>query len=161
MRKLLKFSFPLCNENLNSFLTRWGNYSRRGNYSREETNSSTENASKSLKSSVRFVCFGVCLFWNFNPSKAWNFNTSKACTFIWHIRVSTFGVYLKIGKANLAHNPKNNWTCPEFCLKKEKTTRKRKENWNQEPEIWIIYKLKTCQMNWYSKCSATSKSTIF
>ena len=30
-------SFPLCNENLNSFLTRWGNYSRRGNYSREET----------------------------------------------------------------------------------------------------------------------------
>ena len=30
-------SFPLCNENLNSFLTRWGNYSRRGKYSREET----------------------------------------------------------------------------------------------------------------------------
>ena len=30
-------SFPFCNENLNSFLTRWGNYSRRGNYSREET----------------------------------------------------------------------------------------------------------------------------
>ena len=30
-------SFPLCNENLNSFLTRWGNYSKRGNYSREET----------------------------------------------------------------------------------------------------------------------------
>jgi hypothetical protein len=29
--------FPLCNENLNSFLTRWGNYSSRGNYSREET----------------------------------------------------------------------------------------------------------------------------
>ena len=26
-------SFPLCNENLNSFLTRW----KRGNYSREET----------------------------------------------------------------------------------------------------------------------------
>jgi len=37
VRKLFKFSFPLCNENLNSFLTRWGNYSRRGNYSREET----------------------------------------------------------------------------------------------------------------------------
>ena len=37
MRKLFKFSYPLCNENLNSFLTRWGNYSRRGNYSREET----------------------------------------------------------------------------------------------------------------------------
>ena len=30
-------NFPLCNENLNSFLTRWGNYSRRGSYSREET----------------------------------------------------------------------------------------------------------------------------
>ena len=30
-------SFPLYNENLNSFLTRWGNYSRRGIYSREET----------------------------------------------------------------------------------------------------------------------------
>ena len=28
---------PLCNENLNSFLTRWGTYSKRGNYSREET----------------------------------------------------------------------------------------------------------------------------
>ena len=25
VRKLFKFSFPLCNENLNSFLTRWGN----------------------------------------------------------------------------------------------------------------------------------------
>ena len=37
VRKLFKFSFLLCNENLNSFLTRWGNYSRRGNYSREET----------------------------------------------------------------------------------------------------------------------------
>ena len=37
VRKLFKFSFPLCNENLNSFLTRWGIYSRRGNYSREET----------------------------------------------------------------------------------------------------------------------------
>ena len=37
LRKLFKFSFPLCNVNLNSFLTRWGNYSRRGNYSREET----------------------------------------------------------------------------------------------------------------------------
>ena len=37
VRKLFKFSFPLCNENLNSFLTRWGNYSRRGSYSREET----------------------------------------------------------------------------------------------------------------------------
>ena len=37
VRKLFKFSFPLCSENLNSFLTRWGNYSRRGNYSREET----------------------------------------------------------------------------------------------------------------------------
>ena len=37
LRKLFKFLFPLCNENLNSFLTRWGNYSRRGNYSREET----------------------------------------------------------------------------------------------------------------------------
>ena len=36
-RKLFKFSFPLCNENLNSFLTRWGNYLKRGNYSREET----------------------------------------------------------------------------------------------------------------------------
>ena len=35
--KLFKFSFPLFNENLNSFLTRWGNYWRRGNYSREET----------------------------------------------------------------------------------------------------------------------------
>ena len=30
-------SFPICNENMNSFLTRWGNYSRRGNYSREDT----------------------------------------------------------------------------------------------------------------------------
>ena len=28
VRKLFKFSYPLCNENLNSFLTRWGNYSR-------------------------------------------------------------------------------------------------------------------------------------
>ena len=37
VRKVFKFLFPLCNENLNSFLTRWGNYSRRGNYSREET----------------------------------------------------------------------------------------------------------------------------
>ena len=37
VRKLFKFSFPLCNNNLNSFLTRWGNYSRRENYSREET----------------------------------------------------------------------------------------------------------------------------
>ena len=37
VRKLFKFSFPLCNENFNSFLTRWGNYSRRGIYSREET----------------------------------------------------------------------------------------------------------------------------
>ena len=37
VRKLFKLSFPLCNKNLNSFLTRWGNYSRRGNYSREET----------------------------------------------------------------------------------------------------------------------------
>ena len=37
VRKLFKFLFPLCNDNLNSFLTRWGNYSRRGNYSREET----------------------------------------------------------------------------------------------------------------------------
>ena len=37
VRKLFKFSFPLCNENLNSFLTRWGNYLRRRNYSREET----------------------------------------------------------------------------------------------------------------------------
>ena len=33
----LALSFPLCNENLDSFLTRWGSYSRRGNYSREET----------------------------------------------------------------------------------------------------------------------------
>ena len=39
IHKSLKISltFPLCNENLNSFLTIWGNYSRRGNYSREET----------------------------------------------------------------------------------------------------------------------------
>ena len=37
VRKLFKFSFPICNENLNSFLTRRGNYSRRENYSREET----------------------------------------------------------------------------------------------------------------------------
>ena len=37
VRKLFNFSFPLCNKNLNSFLTRWGNYSRRGNYSSEET----------------------------------------------------------------------------------------------------------------------------
>ena len=28
VRKLFKLSFPLCNKNLNSFLTRWGNYSR-------------------------------------------------------------------------------------------------------------------------------------
>ena len=34
---LSSLTFPLCNENLNIFLTRWGNYSRRGNYSREET----------------------------------------------------------------------------------------------------------------------------
>ena len=26
---------------------------------------------------VRFVCFGVCLFWNFNPPKAWHFKTNK------------------------------------------------------------------------------------
>ena len=37
VRKLFKFSFLLCNKNLNSFLTRWGNYSRRGNHSKEET----------------------------------------------------------------------------------------------------------------------------
>ena len=29
VRKLFKFSFPLCNKNLNSFLTRWGNCSGR------------------------------------------------------------------------------------------------------------------------------------
>ena len=27
---------------------------------------------------VWIICFCVCLFWNFNPSKAWNFNPSKA-----------------------------------------------------------------------------------
>jgi hypothetical protein len=27
---------------------------------------------------VWVICFCVCLFWNFNPSKAWNFNPSKA-----------------------------------------------------------------------------------
>ena len=39
IHKSLKFHIVphICNENLNSFLTRWGNYSRRGNYSREET----------------------------------------------------------------------------------------------------------------------------
>ena len=30
---------------------------------------------RTYKSSIRLLC--VCLFWNFNPSKAWNFKTNK------------------------------------------------------------------------------------
>ena len=89
VRKLFKFSFPLCNENLNSFLTRWGNYSRRGNYSREETiwgntvvqkvwvtklvfciNDSPIGGSFWKKDSlITHIIFDLCLFWYLADSK--------------------------------------------------------------------------------------------
>ena len=38
---------------------------------------------------VRVVCFGVCLFWNFNPSKAWNFKPKQTTqTFVIKIQQS-------------------------------------------------------------------------
>ena len=65
VRKLFKFSFPLCNENLNSFLTRWGNYSRRGNYSREETIwGNTVFILRVKKVDLKHVLSLVCLHWH-------------------------------------------------------------------------------------------------
>ena len=66
VRKLFKFSFPLCNENLNCFLTRWGNYSRRENCSREETIWGNTVLNFNLN-----ICFGYLCNHQFEPKLEW------------------------------------------------------------------------------------------
>ena len=66
VRKLFKFSFPLCNENLNCFLTRWGNYSRRENCSREETIWGNTVLTFNLN-----ICFGYLCNHQFEPKLEW------------------------------------------------------------------------------------------
>ena len=61
VRKLFKFSFPLCNENLNSFLTRWGNYSRVetiwGNTVYEKKTSEEEHNSYKIPQLIKFYLY--------------------------------------------------------------------------------------------------------
>ena len=70
VRKLFKFSFPLCNENLNSFLTRWGNYSRRGNYSREETIWGNTVSSNAWNSTTHIAIIDIPRSWSRNLLEA-------------------------------------------------------------------------------------------
>jgi hypothetical protein len=85
VRKLFNFSFPLCNKILNSFLTRWGNYSRRGNYMRKY--GICQNKNWSHKIVYWFNLLGDLImsrtytvdFWPAIPSQYYSHITAQRC----------------------------------------------------------------------------------
>ena len=64
---------------------------------------------------VRFVCFGVCLFWNFNPSKAWNLNWWKKKSYFM-LRLIPAPYHNSEGRSANSRNVRDSWLPVKFSV---------------------------------------------